>query len=82
MEQLFNIIIAFPDSQPALEVEDLRDCLVHIDHLTHLNSSLKHVLDAKLTPGSKMRDEEGTRLGDMSGIIHSLEDSITANSTD
>ena len=27
IEQLFNIIIEFPDSQPALK--DLRDCLVH-----------------------------------------------------
>ena len=27
IEQLFNIIIKFPDSQPAMK--DLRDCLVH-----------------------------------------------------
>ena len=46
IEQLFNIIIEFPDSQPALK--DLRDCLVHTDLRTHLTSSLKQVLDAKL----------------------------------
>ena len=46
IEQLFSIIIEFPDSQPALK--DLRDCLVHTDLRTHLTSSLKQVLDAKL----------------------------------
>ena len=46
IEQLFNIIIEFPDSQPALK--DLRNCLVHTDLRIHLTSSLKQVLDAKL----------------------------------
>jgi hypothetical protein len=44
-EHLFNIIIEFPDFQPALK--DLRDCLVHTDLPIHLISSLKQVLDAK-----------------------------------
>jgi len=55
IEQLFNIIIEFPDSQPALE--DLRDCLVHTDLRSHLTSSLKQVLDAKLLhPGVNTAD--------------------------
>merc|ERR1719357_272089 len=55
IEQLFNIIIEFPDSQPALE--DLRDCLGQTDLRSHLTTSLKQVLDAKLLhPGVNTAD--------------------------
>jgi len=56
IEQLFNIIIEFPDSQPALE--DLRDCLQTQPELrSHLTSSLRQVLDAKLLhPGVATAD--------------------------
>merc|ERR1719244_2503 len=56
IEQLFNIIIEFPDSQPALE--DLRDCLQTQPELrSHLTSSLRRVLDAKLLhPGVATAD--------------------------
>lgn len=46
IEQLFNIIIEFPESQPALE--DLRECLSRTDLRGHLTSSLKSVLKKKL----------------------------------
>ena len=46
IEQLFNIIIEFPESQPALE--DLRECLVKTDLRGHLTRCLKGVLQKKL----------------------------------
>ena len=46
IEQLFNIIIEFPESQPALE--DLRECLAKTDLRGHLTRSLKTVLKKKL----------------------------------
>ena len=46
IEQLFNIIIEFPDSQSALE--DLKDCLERTDMRSHLTGSLKAVLQKKL----------------------------------
>lgn len=46
IEQLFNIIIEFPESQPA--VEDLRECLSRTDLRGHLTASLKSVLQKKL----------------------------------
>ena len=56
IEQLFEIIIEFPESQPALE--DLRDCLAQTEGLrTLLTSSLRQVLDAKLLhPGVNTAD--------------------------
>jgi len=55
IEQLFNIIIEFPDSQPALE--DLRECLTHTDLRGHLTSNLRQVVDAKLLhPGVNTAD--------------------------
>merc|ERR1719319_1512141 len=55
IEQLFNIIIEFPESQPALE--DLRDCIVHTDLRGHLTHNLRQVLDAKLLhPGVNTAD--------------------------
>merc|ERR1719309_1402760 len=55
IEQLFNIIIEFPESQPALE--DLRECLGQTDLRSHLTTSLKQVLDAKLLhPGVNTAD--------------------------
>merc|ERR1719187_2847175 len=55
IEQLFNIIIEFPESQPALE--DLRECLTHTDLRSHLTSSLRQVLDNKLLhPGVNTAD--------------------------
>ena len=56
IEQLFEIIIEFPESQPALE--DLRDCLAKTEGLrTTLTSSLRQVLDAKLLhPGVNTAD--------------------------
>jgi len=79
IEQLFNIIIEFPDSQPALE--DLRDCLVHTDLRSHLTSSLKQVLDAKLLhPGVNTADIltayiaaiRALRVLDSSGVVLEL----------
>ena len=46
IEQLFNVIIEFPDSQPALE--DLRDCLEKTGLRAKLTASLKKVLATKL----------------------------------
>jgi len=55
IEQLFNIIIEFPDSQPALE--DLRDCLTRTNLRNFLTNSLRQVLDAKLLhPGVNTGD--------------------------
>jgi anaphase-promoting complex subunit 2 len=56
IEQLFEIIIEFPESQPALE--DLRDCLGQTEGLrATLTSSLRQVLDAKLLhPGVNTAD--------------------------
>merc|ERR1719495_980286 len=55
IEQLFNIIIEFPESQPALE--DLRECLTHTDLRSHLTTNLRQVLDAKLLhPGVNTAD--------------------------
>ena len=46
IDQLFNIIIEFPESQPALE--DIRECLLRTDLRTKLTLSLKQVLEKKL----------------------------------
>ena len=55
IEQLFNIMIEWPDSQPALE--DIRQCLATTDLRAHLTSSLKTVLDTKLLhPGVNTDD--------------------------
>ena len=55
IEQLFNIMIEWPDSQPALE--DIRQCLGSTDLRGHLTSSLKSVLDSKLLhPGVNTAD--------------------------
>lgn len=46
IDQLFNIIIEFPESQPALE--DIKECLKKTTDLrSHLTSSLKNVLETK-----------------------------------
>ena len=42
IDQLYNIIIEFPDSQPALE--DLRDCLVKTNLRNFLTTNLRQVL--------------------------------------
>ena len=46
IDQLWNIIIGFPESQPA--VEDLRDCLERTDLRPILTQTLKKVLETKL----------------------------------
>lgn len=46
IDQLYNIIIEFPESQPA--VEDLRECLERTDMRPFLTSTLKNVLETKL----------------------------------
>lgn len=46
IDQLFNIIIEFPESQPA--VEDLRECLDRTDLRPFLTKTLKNVLETKL----------------------------------
>ena len=43
IDQLYNIIIEFPDSQPALE--DLRDCLVKTNLRNFLTTNLRQGLD-------------------------------------
>jgi len=56
IDQLFEIIIEFPESQPALE--DLRECLAQTEGLRGLlTSSLRQVLDNKLLhPGVNTAD--------------------------
>lgn len=55
MNQLFNIIIEFPDSQPALE--DLRECLERTDLRSKLIQSLKAALETRLLhPGVNTAD--------------------------
>ena len=46
IDQLWNIIIGFPESQPA--VEDLRDCLERTDLRPILTQTLKKVFETKL----------------------------------
>lgn len=46
IDQLFNIIVEFPESHPALE--DLKECLKKTDLRNHLTQSLKAVLVRKL----------------------------------
>ena len=80
IEQLFEIIIEFPESQPALE--DLRDCLAQTDGLRSLlTSSLRQVLDAKLLhPGVNTADIltayiaaiRALRVLDSSGVVLEL----------
>ena len=55
IEQMFNIIIEWPDSQAALE--DVRVCLGNTDLRQHLTSSLQKVLNNKLLhPGVNTAD--------------------------
>jgi len=55
IEQMFNIIIEWPDSQAALE--DVRVCLNNTDLRSHLTKSLKKVLNSKLLhPGVNTTD--------------------------
>jgi len=46
IEQLFNIIIEFPESEPA--ILDLKVCLEKTDQRSHLVSSLKSALETRL----------------------------------
>ena len=46
IDQLFNVIIEFPESAPALE--DVKECLARTDLRSHLTKSLKSVLQKKL----------------------------------
>ena len=75
IEQLFEIIIEFPESQPALE--DLRDCLAQKDGLrTLLTFSLRQVLDTKLLhPGvntAYIAAIRALRVLDNSGVVLEL----------
>ncbi|GAB6023392.1 Anaphase-promoting complex subunit 2 [Chamberlinius hualienensis] len=55
MDEMFTIIIEFPDSQPALE--DLRNCLEKTNLRTKLIQSLKATLEARLLhPGVNTTD--------------------------
>ena len=55
VEEMYNIIIEWPDSTPALE--DIRKCLGRTQLRTHLIERLKTVLDNKLLhPGVKTAD--------------------------
>ncbi|KAK7479008.1 hypothetical protein BaRGS_00029769, partial [Batillaria attramentaria] len=55
IEQLFNIIIEFPESEPA--VRDLRICLEKIDLRSHLVLSLRNALESRLLhPGVNTAD--------------------------
>ena len=46
IDQLFNIIIEFPESQPA--VEDLKECLEKTDLRSYLTKTLKNELETRL----------------------------------
>jgi len=79
IEQLYNIIIEFPDSQPALE--DLRDCLSRTNLRNFLTSNLRQTLDTKLLhPGVQTGDIlsayiaaiQALRVLDGSGVILEL----------
>lgn len=53
IDQLFNIIIEFPESEPA--VLDLRVCLEKTDLRPHLVSSLRHAFESRLLhPGKQI----------------------------
>ncbi|GFG35378.1 hypothetical protein Cfor_00921 [Coptotermes formosanus] len=55
IEQLFNIIIEYPDSQPA--VEDLRICLQKTDLRSYLTQKLQRALETRLLhPGVNTPD--------------------------
>lgn len=55
IDQLFNIIIEYPDSEPA--VEDLRICLQKIDLRQHLTQKLQRALETRLLhPGVNTPD--------------------------
>ena len=52
IEQLFNIIIEYPESEPALV--DLKQCLEKINLRTELVTSLKTALETRLLhPGTQ-----------------------------
>ena len=52
IEQLFNIIIEYPESEPALV--DLKQCLEKINLRTELVTSLKTALETRLLhPGTR-----------------------------
>eukprot|EP00088_Acartia_fossae_P022438 TRINITY_DN2363_c0_g1_i3.p1 TRINITY_DN2363_c0_g1~~TRINITY_DN2363_c0_g1_i3.p1 ORF type:complete len:803 (-),score=175.51 TRINITY_DN2363_c0_g1_i3:526-2934(-) len=83
IEQLYNIIIEFPESQPALE--DLRDCLSRTNLRNFLTSNLRQTLDTKLLhPGVQTEDIlsayiaaiRALRVLDGSGVILEL---VSAN---
>lgn len=53
--QLFDMIVDFPDSQPALE--DLRDCIQKVRSLEELVTKLKQAMTTRLFhPGVKTAD--------------------------
>ena len=53
--QLFDMIVDFPDSQPALE--DLRDCIQKVRSLDELVAKLKQAMTTRLFhPGVKTAD--------------------------
>lgn len=55
IDQLFNIIIEYPDSEPA--VEDLRICLLKTDLRQHLTQKLQRALETRLLhPGVNTPD--------------------------
>eukprot|EP01135_Chromosphaera_perkinsii_P010821 Nk52_evm16s2241 gene=Nk52_evmTU16s2241 len=55
IEQMFDIIIDFPDSEPALA--DLKKCLENIDHKDHLTNSLRNAFIKRLLhPGANTVD--------------------------
>ena len=55
IDQLFNIIVEYPESEPALI--DLKQCLEKINMRTQLVTSLKTALETRLLhPGSNQCD--------------------------
>uniref|UniRef100_T1IXP7 Anaphase-promoting complex subunit 2 n=1 Tax=Strigamia maritima TaxID=126957 RepID=T1IXP7_STRMM len=79
MDQLFNIIIEFPESQPA--IEDLVNCLEKTNLRTKLIQSLKETLETKLLhPGVNTADIltayvsaiKALKILDSSGVILEL----------
>lgn len=67
IDQLFNIIIEFPESEPA--VRDLRICLEKTDLRPHLVSSLRKALESRLLhPGKDL----STLLFTVSGNLENL----------
>lgn len=69
IEEMYNIIIEWPESQPALE--EIRNCMGRTDLRGHLTKSLKEVLDNKLLhPGVNTSDILSAYIASIKALIN------------